>query len=181
MTTFTSDWHSYTIPVWEKVVVPAIPQCRRRFLELGSYEGRSATWLINNAMSDGDELTCVDHWRDERIERRFAENTAGRAVMVKSDITKALLSFIQAGREFDCIYIDGNHDGRVVLENAVLSWMLLPRGGVLVFDDYRYAIPNENSFGSIDTKDGIDAFLRCYCLKMRVLHKAAQVVVVKEP
>ncbi|NBW16995.1 MAG: class I SAM-dependent methyltransferase [Caulobacteraceae bacterium] len=180
MTAFTSDWHSYTIPVWERVVLPAIKQGRRRFLELGSYEGRSATWLINNALGDSGELTCVDHWHDERIERMFAENTAGRAVMVKSDITKAILSFIQAKREFDCIYIDGNHDGRVVLENAVLSWMLLPHGGVIVFDDYRYAIPQEHSFGSIDTKEGIDAFLQCYCLKMRVLHKSAQVVVVKE-
>lgn len=179
MSRFTSDWHSYTIPVWEKVVLPAVPAGRRRFLELGSHEGRSAVWLIENGMKEGDELTCVDLWRSEQAERLFDENVSGRAEKVKADITSTIIQYATAGRNFDCIYVDGDHDGRIVLENAVIAWRLLPSGGVMVFDDYRYKIPNEQSFGRIDTQFGIDAFLQCYCLVAQVLHRSAQVVVKK--
>jgi predicted O-methyltransferase YrrM len=179
MPEYTADWFSYSIPVWEKVVLPRLPSGTRKFLELGSHEGRSAVWFLEHAMRPGDELTCVDIWKSEPVERRFAGNVNGRARAVKGDITEALLGLVSQREKFDCVYIDGNHDGRVVLENAVLAWMVLSVGGVLVFDDYRYKIPVEYSIGAIDTHFGIDAFLSCYCLRMQVLHRTAQVAVLK--
>lgn len=180
MSEYTTDWFSYSIPVWRDVVVPNLRHgAGRKFLELGSYEGRSAEWLLDNVMSPGDELTCVDIWRWDEAEKRFDENVGHRVKKVKRDGTQALLSLVQMGEKFDCIYIDGDHNGRVVLENAVIAWMLLPIGGVMVFDDYRYAVPMQYSMGSIDTRFGIDAFLDCYTLKIRVLHKTAQVVLVR--
>ena len=175
---FTSDWHSYTIPIWEAVVLPRLKPGPRRMLELGSYEGRSAAWALDNVVAGG-ELVCVDNWRVGDIEARFDENVGGRVTKIKGHITSALVRMAHAGERYDLIYIDGDHDGCAVLENAALSWMLLPPGGVLVFDDYRYHNPQQFAVGKIDPHFGIDAFLTCYCLKMQILHRAAQVIVVK--
>lgn len=176
---YTADWFSHNVPVWESIVLPRLPAARRRWLELGSYEGRSAEWTLRHALRDGDELVCVDAWHSPHVERRFDANVGGRATKIKDYITPALLRMIHAREKFDCIYIDGDHDGRATLENAVLSWMLLSAGGFLIFDDYRYTIPAHQSIGKIDTKPGIDAFLDCYCLRLQILHRTAQVIVLK--
>jgi hypothetical protein len=42
------------------------------------------------------------------------------------------------GGLFDFIYIDGSHLRGDVLTDAVLSWQLLGRGGVMVLDDYEW-------------------------------------------
>jgi predicted O-methyltransferase YrrM len=179
MNEYTQDWFSHNVPVWKAVVLPNLPAGRRRWLELGSYEGRSAEWTLRHALRDGDEMVCVDIWHTADVERRFDANVGDRVRKIKGYIVPTLLGLIHAGEKFDCIYIDGDHDGRATLESAVLSWMLLSVGGFLIFDDYRYTIPSHQSMGKIDTKPGIDAFLDCYCLRLQVLHRAAQVIVLK--
>jgi len=66
---------------------------------------------------------------------------------------------------FDMIYIDGNHEPEYVLEDAVLSFRKLKKGGWIIFDDYGWVDTNivdlkerENR----NTKHGIDAFLNAY-------------------
>lgn len=179
MSEYTADWFSANIHVWQKVVVPRLPAGRRRWLELGSYEGRSAEWTLENALRPGDELVCVDMWHTPAVEARFDANVGGRATKIKTYLRTALLGMIQRGEKFDCVYVDGDHDGRATLEVAVLSWMLLAPGGILIFDDYRYTIPSQHSIGKIDTQPGIDAFLSAYCLQLQLLHKAWQVIVLK--
>jgi hypothetical protein len=175
---FTSDWHSYTIPIWEAVVLPRLKGGPRRMLELGSYEGRSAAWALDNVVAAG-ELVCVDNWRVPDIEARFDQNVGSRVTKIKGHITSVLVGMADAGEKYDLIYIDGDHDGAAIIENAVLAWMLISAGGILVFDDYRYHNPQQFAVGKIDPHFGIDAFLTCYCLRMQVLHRAAQVIVAK--
>ena len=38
-------------------------------------------------------------------------------------------------QKYDIIYIDGSHEARDVLEDAVLAYRLLKIGGLLIFDD----------------------------------------------
>ncbi len=58
---FTVDWFSQHIPNWERLrqVLPA----RSKFLELGSFEGASACWMLQNLLDDDGELYCVDTWK----------------------------------------------------------------------------------------------------------------------
>lgn len=67
---FTQDWFGWAPPVWEKLV-PLLPEGdtygvadygQRTFLEIGSFEGRSTVWIIENMMRPGDWIDCVDTW-----------------------------------------------------------------------------------------------------------------------
>ena len=74
---------------------------------------------------------------------------------------------------FDIIYIDGNHEPNFVLEDAVLSFRKLKKGGIMIFDDYGWGGPDL-------TQRGIDAFLVAYYKKIEVLgEKNTQVFVRK--
>ena len=84
----------------------------------------------------------------------------------------------RAGREIslsakvslDFAYIDGDHSAAAILEDAVLLFRLLKRGGVLLFDDYRRADPNDSDPLN-EPKIAIDAFLEIYDGRYELLHK----------
>ena len=66
---------------------------------------------------------------------------------------------------FDMIYIDGNHEPEFVLEDAVLSFRKLKKGGWMIFDDYGWvdiSISDLKEREDRNTKHGIDAFLNAY-------------------
>jgi predicted O-methyltransferase YrrM len=59
---FSYDWFSTRIPQWERQVAGRFAgKPGLRFLEIGSFEGRSACWLLQNVLTDPSvRLTCVD-------------------------------------------------------------------------------------------------------------------------
>lgn len=176
---FSDDWFSHNIPVWERMVLPVLPQRPLRWLELGSHEGRSARWTLDNALGPSGRLVCVDMWHNPDVERAFDHNVGGRVEKVKGMIRPTLSRFVCEERAFDCVYIDGDHDAAATLESAVLSWPMIPTGGVLIFDDYRYQHPSNLSIGRLDTHFGIDAFLSAYRLRYELLHQSYQVILRK--
>lgn len=182
---FTSDWFSHHADIWRKVVVPQLPAPEQplAWLEIGSYEGRSAAWVLDNVICGQPHrtLTCVDTWVVAGTEPRFDANIGDRVVKIKKDGSQTLLDMIAAGQVFDCIYLDGDHDGRVTLENAVLAWRTLKNFGVLIFDDYPHRIAYQYSAGRLNAAAGIDAFLAAYKLNLRVLYHNWQVIVQKLP
>jgi predicted O-methyltransferase YrrM len=80
------------------------------------------------------------------------------------------------GREYDIIYIDGDHHSHSVLEDAILSWPLLKKGGIMIFDDYMW-----NDIKSIDSPHiGINSFITCYRGMLDILHVGYQVFIRKK-
>jgi hypothetical protein len=59
-----------------------------------------------------------------------------------------------------------------VLEDAVLSFRLLRRGGIMGFDDFKW---KDQAFPDATPKLAINAFLRIYGRKITVLMKSYQV------
>jgi predicted O-methyltransferase YrrM len=78
---FTKDWFNWAPEVW-KQLTPMLPE-RKSFLEIGSFEGRSTVWIVENMMNPGDWIDCVDTWQGGEehaeedmgsVEERFDHN-----------------------------------------------------------------------------------------------------------
>lgn len=141
-----------------------------RYLEVGSMEGRSLLWMLDNGYCS--EATCIDIWENKEHERHFDFNVAiagygPQVTKMKHQSCKALrwlpMNF------FHIAYIDGCHEPINVLEDAVLVYRLVKSGGIIIFDDYLYK--------KVNIKDAIDRFIEIYNLEVVV--KSYQIAVKK--
>ena len=172
---FTNDWFTHNIPNFEKCMAAA-PE-KRNFLEIGSYEGMSACWLLANGLEEGGYITCIDpFFNDMRsvFDKNIREATRLNQVVSTMQTTsyQALAELIGRKQTYDFIYIDGVHSPDGVLTDACMSWGLLKKGGVMLFDDYQY--PEE------PTKDGIDAFTKCFANQLEIIINNYQLAVKKK-
>ena len=196
---FTTDWFSWSPPIWSQII-HQLPN-RKRFLEIGSFEGRSAVWLLENAIDDEGEIVCVDTWEGGEehkaqghdmgeVEARFHANITAaknkirpRNVKVTSfratslDTLTALLTIAPHKKElFDFIYIDGSHQAPDVITDACLAWNLLRVGGVIVFDDYGWGEPLPPTH---KPKIAVDAFIDIFKDRLHLIHKSYQLIIQK--
>jgi len=131
---FTTDWFSNTTWAWEKYLPQFFRGSPVRWLEVGSYEGRSALWTLNNLLPAGSTITCVDHF-DADYEMTFDANTRHIPAIVKArGKSHVVLPGLAPG--FAGAYIDGSHEADDVTHDARAVWQLLLPGAPLVFDDY---------------------------------------------
>jgi predicted O-methyltransferase YrrM len=188
---YTKDWFSWSPGVWEQLI-PHLP-ARKNFLEIGSFEGRSAVWIVQYMMEDGGELICVDTWEggaehvngemsgaEDRFKHNIGlvmDNFVDRKVLpVKSTSVEALGGWI-AQKQFDFIYIDGSHLAKDVLTDACMAWPLLKKGGFMVFDDYLW---KPQGFTLLQRpKVAIDTFVNMFEDELIVAHSGYQLIVRK--
>ena len=190
---YTKDWFSWSPGVWEQLI-PHLP-ARKNFLEIGSFEGRSAVWIVQYMMEDGGELICVDTWEGgaEHVngemsgaEDRFKHNIdlimgnfVDRDVQpIKSTSVDALGNLISYKKQFDFIYIDGSHLAKDVLTDACMAWPLLKPKGFMVFDDYSWKPPGFTLLQR--PKVAVDAFINMFEDELIVTHLGYQLIVRKE-
>lgn len=185
---FTTDWFSRFAPVWKQLVERYKPS---KLLEIGSYEGRAACFLIEACGKFGAvELHCVDSWEGgvehDRaamgdVERRFDHNvglaTAAASNPVKVEKHKALshpalIELLAKGHAgtFDLVYVDGSHQAPDVLLDAAFGFQLLKVGGLMIFDDYLWSMEGagKQDFYNMP-KPAIDAFVNLFQRKITVL------------
>lgn len=184
---FTVDWFSLHCGAWPALLSELKP---KRILEIGSYEGRSTTFLIENCSTHQSiEILCVDTWGGSlehdrhamaTVEGRFDKNIAiarqraSHEVIlrkVKKPSVMALAELIANGEPgFDMIYVDGSHEAPDVLQDAVLSFQLLNVGGLLVFDDYLWRLEPDGKQDAFNMpKPAIDAFVNIFQRKLSVV------------
>jgi predicted O-methyltransferase YrrM len=188
---FTQDWFHWAPQVWEHLI-PHLPE-RKKFLEIGAFEGRATTWIIENMMEDGGEVICIDTWEggEEHIngemqnaKMNFDHNiNTVRKQFPKRFVTACkglsrewLPALTQDEAEFDFIYIDGSHIAKDVLTDACMSWPLLKKGGIMVFDDYMWGDPRDVLHRP---KLAIDMFTTLFGEELQPLHTGYQVVLKK--
>jgi predicted O-methyltransferase YrrM len=191
---FTNNWFgSVAKGVWDQLMPQLAPA---RILEIGSYEGASACYLIDAlAPRHSLELHCIDTWEGgvehqidgnapadmHSVERRFHHNVAlaagkypgrARVEVHKGFSDDHLAALIAAGKKsyFDFVYVDGSHQAADVLVDAVLGFKLLRVGGVIAFDDYLWseALPSGKDPLRCP-KPAIDAFVNLNFRKVEVL------------
>jgi len=194
---FTQDWFHWSPKVWEQLV-PLLPEriVYRKFLEIGSFEGRSAVWIVENMMKDGDHLDCIDTWSGGEehgeedmaaVEDRFRHNLTllannypeRRVIQRKGTSTKKLADFLNHGQDgsYNFIYIDGSHTAPDVLTDACMAWPLLMSEGIMVFDDYLWGPPRDVLHRP---KVAIDAFVNIFAEQVDIIHSGYQFIVRKK-
>ena len=67
-----------------------------------------------------------------------------------------LPKLITQNKQYDIIFIDGNHVAPFVLTDSVLSWYLLKNKGIMIFDDYLWQY---QSGKTVSPKLAIDSFI----------------------
>lgn len=183
---FSQDWFTPHIPLWERLLRGFVGKPDMHFLEVGSFEGRSAVWMLQSILTHPSaRLTCIDtfafHPADYAhdipvvdLGARFDQNM--RASGAESKVRKLVgpsRVFLRTlpVSTFDFIYIDGSHRAQDVLTDAVFAWDLLKEGGILLFDDYGFrAFPDAVG----NPHRAIDAFLHVYHGSYEMLHKGWQ-------
>ena len=203
---FTQDWFHWAPQVWEQLI-PLLPEGEtfgaadhgvRMFLEIGSFEGRSAVWIMEHMMRDHDYLHCVDTWQGgeehsdqdmkavwgrfcdnmdiarEKFPNRYYESFKGTSVQ---HLAHLLIEDPDEHPTYDFIYIDGSHIAKDVLTDACMAWPLLKKDGIMVFDDYMWGPPRDVLHRP---KVAIDAFCNIFAETARIVHVGYQLVVRKE-
>ncbi len=122
------------------------------FVEVGSWKGRSTSFVAPVCKANGTRLVCVDHWRGsnddlgpkyaatlavEDVERTFRANMQALdvEVLVLAETSRDAAARFEAG-SVDRVFLDGSHDGPSVAEDLLLWSPLLAAGGVLAGHDY---------------------------------------------
>lgn len=187
---FTVDWHSHNIPHWRQILDRYKGQPGVRVLEIGSYEGRSTVWLLENILTHPTaRIFCIDTFNGspEHVEMgidldnlldRFLKNVepyVGSKVFPLIGPSQLILrDYKLKPEEYDIVYIDGSHKAADVLEDAVLSFRLLKIGGLMIFDDYAWAGGGPTEFDN--PRRGVDAFYYAYRNQLKRAHMSYQAI-----
>jgi predicted O-methyltransferase YrrM len=146
-------------------------------VEVGSYEGSSAWWIIHNLLkSPASRLYCIDAWAEEGAEERYHRFLRTVAELPNPDLIEILRGWsheqlrelLHRGIRADLLYVDGGHDAPTVLRDLVTGFDLVKPGGLIIADDYLWSDPQ---FGGNRTlgrpKIALDAFTTIYADKIR--------------
>lgn len=202
MTQFTSDWFTNALVNFDFITKYLMKEKSiTDILEIGSHEGRSTCWMLENMLSEDGRMTCIDPFAnkpltafaptadqnsvpdDRTIENRFRANIAevkkpNQTVDVIVDISfPALAQLLVKKEQYDFIYVDGSHHSDEVLADAVMSFGLLRPGGVMLFDDYLWE-DDPKHLGR--AKSSIDAFVNMFYDRLKLGLVNYQLAIVKK-
>ena len=186
---FTQDWFSQNITGIESVL--KLLREKKSFLEIGSFEGRSACWFMENALEDDGTIVCIDSFGNSLehtdfnfadVRARFYANTEKakkvnqKLEVIEDHSVQALAKLICEKRQFDFIYVDGSHTSPDTLTDACLAFLLLKQGGAMIFDDYLWEM---HTAPIQSPKWGIDVFMNMFCQKIQLALIGYQVGIIK--
>lgn len=189
----THDYFSHNIPDWTDWFARHVPAAPIAALEIGSWQGASACWLLDRIVGPrGGRLTCIDTFRGSSEHAAWLGAVSGQAGMTIEGLFDAnvartgrldqLRKRVGAsadvlpglhGERFDFIYVDGAHEACFVIQDAVLCWGLLAPGGGLLFDDVPFAFADRPEQ---DTARAIDFFLSVFHAELTVLERGRQLL-----
>ena len=127
------------------------------FVEVGSWKGRSTSFIGPVCNQNGTRLVCVDHWAGsddalapryldslnrENVEQIFRDNMHALGITV--DVLK--LPSEEAAKRFEDasvhrVFLDSSHDGTSVTKDLVAWSRCLHREGILAGHDYDHKHP----------------------------------------
>ena len=181
---FSSTWFVQAAAHWPQLFgkIGWDPKRPSVIVEIGSYEGRSTCWILENLVGHPEtRVYCIDTFEGsvehgsgvQDLRGRFMSNIGltGKAAQVEVCVGRSdemLIRLVAQGVQADFIYVDGSHQAADVLSDAVLAWKLLKPGGLLVFDDYLWPLYLDQPL--MNPKVAIDAFVNCHLDQIKYVH-----------
>lgn len=151
---FTRDMFTSRLDELIPLAMPFAGRPNLNLLEVGSFEGMSTCWFIENVLTHPtSRITCIDIAFEGPFDCNVDQSGGGEKVTKLPGDSATLLRMLSPD-SFDFIYIDGDHSCSAARTDAELAWPLLKRGGVIVFDDYGYDV----ALMGDDPRSGIDGF-----------------------
>ncbi|KAL1711088.1 glycosyltransferase family 8 protein [Schizophyllum commune] len=171
----TQDWFSGNVERWRELF-PLVTSSGPRVLEIGTWEGRSSVFLLEELCKDAGELVTIDHYdllqteagraRRARVEHNL-RLAGGRSRIIEAFSVPGLMTVLRdeteaaaAAAGFDWLYVDGSHRADDTFLDGELVWRLARKGAIIIFDDYRW--PAESPGSMLHPRRGIDAFLELH-------------------
>lgn len=174
---FTHDWFTHNISNWLVHLKPFMHYPSVKALEIGSFEGMSACWLLDHVLTHpAATLSCIDLYFQDAFDANVAQTGAAEKITKLGGDSHTILASLSPNT-YDLIYIDGCHLADHAEKDALLAWPLLKAGGIMIFDDYEWFDP---AYPGQETKVGIEAFLKTVHLQVEVLHKGYQLLIRKK-
>jgi predicted O-methyltransferase YrrM len=174
---FTNSWFQIHAKYWSKIFnfLKWNSSEEKVIVEIGSFEGQSTCWILNNLVENpSSRVYCLDTFTGsaehkdsnypwDMLFETFQHNISvtGKAEHVYpliGDSKYNLSHLVSENVVSDFVYVDGSHECKDVLADAVLAWMILKPGGLLIFDDYLWW----NQKPSLGPKFAIDCFVNFY-------------------
>ena len=188
----THDYFSPNIANWSQWFGQLITAAPIACLEIGSWQGGSSTWLLDNVIAPrGGSLTCIDtfegssehlgflHTLHAGLEELFDANIArtghGHLCRKLVGYSQDVLRQMRSG-DFDFIFVDGAHEAKFVIQDAIYCWSMLRPGGFLLFDDYGFKFPGREDQ---NTAKAVDFFINSFSDEIKVIHQGWQVLIRK--
>ena len=179
---FTEDYFTHRLKIWEPYLQTLANQSGIQALEIGSFQGMSACWLLDNILTHSSaKLICLEAKFDPKFRLNIAKSEAGEKVEVLEDNPHKILPSLELDN-WDLINLqDRCKQPDYVEKTARLAWKLLKVGGIMIFNDYGWknrANPQQNP------KLGIDNFLNSVSTQVDILKKipqAYQLIIKKKP
>ena len=167
--TFSKDTFTDKTSAWAKLLEEFKGKPGINYLEIGTYEGRSALWVLENILTHPtSKLTIIDAF-GERSYKTFVSNVNLSGEANRFKILTGLST--QKIRElplnaFDLAYVDGSGAGIVMFSDLVNTWDLMKIGGVIICSRYSLT-PGLRSALRLRADDpgpheAIDTFLKLY-------------------
>lgn len=177
---YREDYVTHWLPIWEQAFGGLRGTPGMGILEIGSYEGRSTVWFLENLLTADDaSIVCVDPFYTEGAEALFDRNVAltgaGDKVLKIKRRSEEYLG-LQLDSQFDLVYVDGGHDAVTVLFDGMFSWPKVKPGGFLMFDDYEWELDREPQDRP---KISVDMCLHHWAGEYDVVHLGYQVIIRK--
>jgi predicted O-methyltransferase YrrM len=174
---FTKDYITNYVDIWTRHLGEFRGKPDIHFLEVGTFEGRTAIWFLDNILTDpSSTITCIDFFENPGTEERFDHNIAvsgrsGRVIKLYGK-SEDILPIVRR-KLYDAIYVDAGHRADEVHSDATLCWPLLKVGGVIGFDDYEWRLhrrPEDRP------QQAVDRFLEEHRNEVAIVHKGYTVL-----
>lgn len=183
------NWFSVGAQWYFQKHLPQLADKKINALQIGAYTGDATVWMFENFLTHPHSaLTDVDTWKgsEEAIHKSFdwqdveevyngkTSQYAQEGKLIKfrgtSDDFFSASNFLH--RQYDFIYVDGDHTAKAVLRDGMNALEVSAPGGIVAFDDYTWRSGKGPTY---DPYPAIDALIVAYADEFEVIDKGGQV------